>query len=115
MRTDVAIDKLCNIAPIIANMAEELAHDEEFKKITIDYAAKKMTQGVFMLRVIPIILKSHRENAFEILSVWKGKSVDEIKAQSIGVTINEVKEIFNDEDFRSFFSSSSASGSVAEG
>ena len=56
MRTDVAIDKLCNIAPIIANMAEELAHDEEFKKITIDYAAKKMTQGVFMLRVIPIIL-----------------------------------------------------------
>ena len=32
MRTDVAIEKLCEIAPILSEFSEKLAKDEEYKK-----------------------------------------------------------------------------------
>ena len=37
-----------------------------------------------------------------------------IKNQSFGVTVGEIKAIWNDEDFRIFFSLSNAKESVAE-
>ena len=39
MRTDIAIDKLCNVAPVIADMTEKLSKDEEFKAFMQNYKA----------------------------------------------------------------------------
>ena len=113
MRTDFAVEKLCNIAPIISNIAEKIAKDTEFKAFMKEYNADK-TNRVFMLKIIPILLKNYREEAFEILAIWYEKSVEEIKEQAFSKTSDEVKKIFLDEDFRSFFSSSGASDSVAD-
>lgn len=112
MRTDVAIDKLCNIAPVIADLSEKLANDAEFKSFM--NGRKNMSNREFVFKFLPHVLKNYREEAFNILAVWNDKTVDEVKSQPIGETIAEVKSIFNDKDFRSFFSSSSASDSVVD-
>lgn len=112
MRTDIAIDKLCNVAPVIADMTEKISKDEEFKAFMETYKAEKSNR-VFLFKVIPILLKNYRNEIFEIMSVWSAKPVEIIKAQPFAETVNEIKAIWADEDFRSFFSSSSASENVA--
>lgn len=111
MRTDVAIDKLCNIAPVLAELSEKLANDEEFKSFMSEKGER--TNRDFIFKVVPHLLKNYREEAFNILAVWNNTTVEAIKEQSFGKTIAEIKAIFEDEDFRSFFSSSSVSDSVA--
>lgn len=110
MRTDVAIDKLCNIAPVLSELSEKLAHDTEFKAFMSERGDR--TNRNFLFNVVPHLLKNYREEAFNILAVWNNTTVEAIKEQSFGKTIAEIKAIFEDEDFRSFFSSSSASDSV---
>ena len=111
MRTDVAIDKLCNIAPVIAELSEKLANDAEFKTFMTEKGER--TNRDFLFKVVPHLLKNYREEAFYILALWNDTTVEAIKEQPFGKTIAEIKAIFTDEDFRSFFSSSSVSGSVA--
>lgn len=111
MRTDVAIDKLCNVAPVLAELSEKLSNDTEFKTFMNEKSEK--TNRDFLFKVVPHLLKNYREEAFNILAVWNDKTVEEVKGQPFGKTITEIKAIFEDEDFRSFFPSSSVSGSVA--
>ena len=110
MRTDVAIDKLCNIAPLLAELSDKLATDKEFKAMM--NTRKNMNNREFVFKFLPYFINNYREEAFNILAVWNDKTVEEVKGQPFGKTITEIKAIFEDEDFRSFFSSSSASGSV---
>lgn len=106
MRTEDAIDKLCDIAPIIADIGEKAKNDQEFKDFMSGYNKAKDNR-MFVLRVLPILIKHYKEDAYAILSIWTEKPIDEIKEQSLGVTIKEMKAIFEDEDIRAFFSSSS--------
>ena len=110
MRTDVVIDKLCNTAPILAELSEKLANDTEFKAFMTEKGKK--TNRDFIFKIVPHLLKNYREEAFEILAVWNDTTVEVIKEQPFGKTVAEVKAIFSDEDFRSFFSSSNASDGV---
>lgn len=112
MRTDVAIDKLCNIAPVLAELSEKLANDAEFKTFMNEKSEK--TNRDFLFKVVPHLLKNYREEAFYILALWNDTTVEALKAQPFGKTVTDIKAIFTDEDFRSFFSSSSASDSVAD-
>lgn len=104
MRTEDAIDKLCDIAPIIADIGEKAKNDQEFKDFMAGYNKAKDNR-TFVLRVLPVLVKHYKEDAYAILSIWTEKSVAEIKEQSLGVTIKEMKAIFEDEDVRAFFSS----------
>ena len=106
MRTDDAINKLCDIAPIIADIGEKAKNDQEFKDFLASYN-KSRDNRMFVLRVLPILVKNYKEDMYSILSIWTEKPIEEIKEQSIGVTIKELKAIFEDEDMRAFFSSSS--------
>ena len=113
MRTDIAVEKVCSLAPIIAELSEKLSKDKEFKDFMKSYNDEQ-TNRVFVFKVLPLLIKNYHEEAFEMLAIWYEKSVDEVKAQPFSVTVEEVKKIFGDKDFRGFFSSSSASGSVAD-
>ena len=113
MRTEDAIDKLCDIAPIIADIGEKAKNDQEFKDFLAGYNKAKDNR-MFVLRVLPVLVKHYKEDAYAILSIWTEKPIDEIKEQSLGVTINEMKAIFEDEDIRAFFSSFSEPKKTAE-
>lgn len=102
MRTDVAIEKLCNVAPVVADLADKLSKDTEFKSFIL--AAKETSNNtVFLLKVLPLLLKNYAVEAYEILSIWNEKSVDEIKAQPFAETVKQIKALFADEDVRSFY------------
>ena len=113
MRTDIAIDKLCNVAPVIADMTEKLSKDEEFKAFMQNYKSEQSNR-VFLFKVIPLLLKNYREDIFEILAIWSDKPVEIIKAQPFAETINQIKALWEDKDFRSFFSSSKTNANVAD-
>lgn len=112
MRTDVAIEKLCNIAPVLADLSDKLANDADFKSFM--NGRKGMANREFVFKFLPYLLKNYREEAFNILAGWNDTTIETIKAQPLGKTVAEVKEILFDKDFRSFFSSSTASGSVVD-
>ena len=112
MRTDVAIEKLCNVAPVVADLAEKLSKDTEFKSLVLS-TKENVNNTVFLLKVLPLLLKNYAVEAYEILSIWNEKSVEEIKAQPFAETVRQIKALFADEDIRSFFTSSPASAETS--
>lgn len=112
MRTDVAIEKLCNVAPVVADLAEKLSKDTEFKSLVLS-TKENVNNTVFLLKALPLLLKNYAAEAYEILSIWNEKSVDEIKAQPFAETVRQIKALFADEDIRSFFTSSPVSGETS--
>ena len=112
MRTDVAIEKLCNVAPVVADLAEKLSKDTEFKSLVLS-TKENVNNTVFLLKVLPLLLKNYAAEAYEILSIWNEKSVDEIKAQPFAETVKQIKALFADEDIRSFFTSSPANAETS--
>lgn len=108
MRTDIAVEKLCDIAPIISELAEKLSADEEYKSIILS-AKGNLTNKTFVFNFLPMLLKKYNAEIYNILAVWSDKTVEEIKGQSFAVTVKEIKGLFADEDFKSFFSSSAES------
>lgn len=112
MRTDVAIEKLCNVAPVVADLAEKLSKDTEFKSLVLS-TKENVNNTVFLLKALPLLLKNYAAEAYEILSIWNEKSVDEIKAQPFAETVKQIKALFADEDIRSFFTSSPASAETS--
>lgn len=109
MKTSIAIDKLINIAPIIADLYPKLKEDESFKKFMATYAkgnkdGKSEVDNIdFVLRVLPVFFKNYKEELFEILAIVCDKTVKEVSEQSLGETVEVVKELLADDDFKSFF------------
>jgi len=46
-----------------------------------------------------------KDEMFQIVSVFQGKTIDEVKAQSLGLTISALKEIFTDKEAVDLFKS----------
>lgn len=105
MTTDEMLDKLCNVTPIIADLGEELSGDSEFKQFILTYKSSK-NNAIFLLRILPFLLKKYRDKMYELLATWNEEEVDTIKAQPFSKTVTELKEIFESEDLRGFFSQS---------
>ena len=103
MRTDIAIEKLCNIVPFVADIAENLKSNQEMKDFILQYNADK-TNKVFMIRILPLLFKHYNSQIFEVLALLNDKTVEDVKAQPFGETYNQIKDIIGDEDFKGFFS-----------
>lgn len=104
MKTDIAIEKLINIAPIIYEMRDKIKADADFIDAIKNMRGETVDNVGFVLKVVPMILKSYRAEMYDILAIVFDKDVEEIKEQNLGKTINEIKELLSDEDFKGFFS-----------
>lgn len=115
LSTDKALDVLCELTPYI----DRIANDQEVVG-TIGKVVKPDSElnryGSFMLimgrlsEFVPLLLKTHRSDVYGILSVLNEKNVEEIAAQSIKDTIQQVREAFQDEDLMAFFKPSARQG-----
>lgn len=107
MKTDIALDKLCEIVPIIGQLRPKLKADTELKETFLKIREESETTDnvSFVLNLVPFLLGKYRNEMYDILSILTDKTVEEIKEQSVFVTIGELKEIFADEDIKRFFSS----------
>ena len=117
LTTDKAADVLVEITPYISNIVK----DETFtNKLGKAIRKDELTEiGVLAAGIdrladfVPFLLKDHRTDVYGILSVVNEKTVDEVAAQNIMVTMNETREILKDEDFVSFFKSFASQGKTA--
>lgn len=104
MRTDIAFDKLCDIAPIISDIVDKAVEDPELignlKKVK---DAKKKSD---YLRYFAPVLKVCKHEVFEILAIVGDKTVEEIEAQDLKETLSQAYKLLTDKEFTSFFSSS---------
>ncbi len=110
LTTDEALDVLCEITPYIMNIsADETLLNEIKSKIKPEKDATKAE--IYLLaadkisRIIPIILKGHRDDIYGMVGAINGKTVDEIRAQNILSTSKQIYEMFKDKELLDFFKS----------
>ena len=108
--TSRAADVLCEAGAYALNILtdEELA--TELKSKIDSYAElsrlELYTFGVQKIsKLLPIILKKHRDDVFGILAAVNGCAVKDIAHQNIMVTMQQVKELASDKDMIDFFKS----------
>ena len=109
LTTDKALDVLCEITPYIANIAT----DDELMAV-IGKAVKRegMTRaGVLLLgaekltKMVPVLLKTHRDDVYGVVAAVNGKTVDEIREQNVIKTAAQIVEVIKDKELLDFFKS----------
>lgn len=101
LTTDRAVDILIEITPYVA----DIINDSDLRKLIDKYKKKPTAQIQYFAELIPMFLKKHREPVYIILAALNETTVEEIQAQSFAVTVKQIKEIANDKDLISFFTS----------
>lgn len=107
--TDEVFDILCVISPLASNIFGD--------KALMGILSEKMPSGqhsvmeVYRFAVdkyaslVPIVMRNHREDLLGILATLEGKTVQEIKAQKIMVTMGQIREAIQDKELMDFLSS----------
>ncbi len=105
-------DQLAEALCLIAEPIERITQDEEVSKTLADIGNKRKENTVFgkfigytYAKLIPLLLKKHKDSIFEILAVLTGKPVEEIHKQNGWVTVMELRKWLNEDVIRFFTSS----------
>lgn len=111
--TDEGLDVLCEITTPLGN----IVNDQALVKALQNKTEKGLSEAEYMLKgtqmiseIIPVVLKTHRDDLYHILGALNKKSVEEIGSQSIIETVNQIKELMGDKDLQSFFKRSDSMG-----
>lgn len=111
MTTDQLCDTLCAVTPYVSHIAE----DPDLRKVFGDnmgITKESTTSDIVVLgasklvKMIPLLLSTHRDDVYGVLSVVNSKTVEYIRNQPAGETMLQIREVIMDEDLRSFFKSS---------
>lgn len=104
MTTEIAIEKLINLAPVIADLKPKIQENAEVNEFMQKYKQNENKDNLdFMLAFLPVLYKYYKDEIFNILAIWEGVTVEEIKNQSFAKTVASIKALVEDEDFKSFF------------
>ena len=108
LSTERAADVLCEITPYIANIVSD--------KDLLDTLKQKVGSGASIAElyvmgakkyatIVPIVLKTHRDDVFGLLATLNETDVDTVAKQNIIVTMIQVREIVKDKALLDFFKS----------
>ena len=108
LTTEQGLDVICEIVPFVASIIEDESLAAELqRKLKITGEASKAevyAAGIEkMTKLIPILLKSHRDDVYGIVAAINGKTAEEVAAQSALKTAAEIKDIVTDMAFKDFF------------
>lgn len=101
MTNDQAADAMIRIvAPI-----ERLTKDERLEPLLEELAGHEGEGGVSALkiissmlpRIVPMLLKDHRTDLFEIISILSGERVEKVGGMKLSETVHILKESIDDE------------------
>lgn len=105
--TDECLDVLCTIAPSIQAIVEDkdimAALGKAIDKKGLTKAGVLMTAVSKLVGAVPLLFKAHREDVYSILSTVGGVTVEEVKAQNMMDTMQQLKEILQDKPLLDFF------------
>jgi hypothetical protein len=107
MTTEQATDTLVRIAEPVANIMDDPAMKDVLQSVAGMNRDTPMYKVVSSLiaKVLPLMLKSRRDDTYSIISAMTGKELEQIEKQNILVTLNDCRD-FIDKDFIDFFRSS---------
>lgn len=110
LTTANGLDVLCDITPYLgAIITDEQLTAELRRKANVNSDSSQAEVWAAALekitRLLPVILKSHRNDVYGIVGAINGKTEEEIEAQSFLTTLSEIVDIVRDKEFRNFFAS----------
>lgn len=92
-------EQALEILPLVSTIIE--------KTQMIDYATKfkkvGQKEGIKIINHMVAHSKSCKEELFEVVATIKGKTIEEVKKQSVIELFNDLKEIFAEKDVLDFF------------
>lgn len=108
LTTERAADVLCEITPFVANIVSD--------KDLLDTLKEKVGSGASIAElyvmgakkyatIIPIVLKTHRDDLFGVLAAINETDVDTVAKQNIITTMMQVREVAKDKALLDFFKS----------
>lgn len=103
----VSTEKIYDMLPMVVELYDKLDLDKYIKKVQSENKNKKdiNTKSVG-IEIFKHILKNTPKvkiEVFEIVAIFEGKEIEEIKAQNFMLTINALKDLFSDKDATDFF------------
>ena len=118
MLLDNSNEKNAELLLRVAEPALRIADDEKMHEAIEGLKSLKtksdFLQTMGLLRFVPIILKGHKEDLYQIVAALTDKTVKEVSEQSTRETIKVVQRFLKDDDIASFFSSAEQPGNKEE-
>ena len=110
LSTERATDVLCELTPYIANIVEDSELLESLRNAIDTNKVKTKAELIAIglgkaTRLVPIILKKRRSDAYGILAVLNEKSVEQIAMQNFLITMKQIKDMARDKELVDFFKS----------
>ena len=101
------MDVLCVIAPSIQEIVDDKdiisALGKAVDKNGLTAAGVLMAAASKLVGAVPVLFKTHRECVYNILSTVGGIAVEDVKAQNVLDTMQQLKEILQDKPLLDFF------------
>lgn len=117
LTTDAALDVLCEITPYATNIVTDEKLMEIVSKTVKPDEGEEMTRAAVLLagaekltRIVPLVMKDHREDVYGILSAVNGKSPEEIARQNVIKTSMQIRDICKDRELWELFTSCAQQG-----
>ena len=110
MNNDQACDAIVRLTNPVSNITDDPKLEPLLQELAenggkADVSALKIFSSM-LPKVVPLLLKDHKNDLYEIISILSDKQRSEIGKMKLGETIAVLKESI-DEDLISFFKSSS--------
>ena len=110
LSTDEALDALCEITPYINDIVTDDALLDELKaKVKAtgnETKAEIMAMGAEKInKLVPIVLKGHKDDVYGILAVLNDTDVDAVGKQNVIKTMSQIRDLIKDKEFLDFFKS----------
>lgn len=107
--TDECMDVLCEIAPCMQRIVDDKelmdALGKAIKREGLTAVGVIMAAASRIVGALPLLLKTHREDVYGILSAVGGVPTEEVKAQNVLTTMQQLQEILRDKPLLDFFGS----------
>ena len=112
MSTLDAVEKFAHLAPVLADIIDAVKDNTEVINWlkTSQSAKSKADITLGLMRLFPTVYRLCGQSIFELIAICGARTVEEVKAQPLADTIQQLKDMIFDSDLRAFFSSSSAKG-----
>lgn len=109
LTTDEALDVLCEITPYVSNIVSDETLMETLnktvKKEGMTRAGVLVAGAEKLSRLVPIVMKEHRNDVYGILAAVNGLDTDEIAKQNIIKTSMQIRDVCADKEMLDFFRS----------
>lgn len=109
LTTDEALDVLCEITPYVSNIVadENLMEtlNKTIKKDGMTRAGVLVAGAEKLSRLVPIVMKEHRNDVYGILAAVNGLDTEEIAKQNIIKTSMQIRDVCADKEMLDFFRS----------